>query len=287
MPPVKHKSLMKERYALAGIPVALHHMVDDKAGCLRFIEQVGYPVIAKPDNGVGAVSTFRITNEAELDDFFRRREATQYIMEEYIDGEIVSYDAIINGQGEPLFETGNITLGSIMDIVNDQESCRFLIRNPLPDALRDMGRAAVKAFGVKKRFVHFEFFHLTRDQRIGKKGDYAALEVNMRPSGGISPTMMNYANSTDVYQIWADMIVYDESRKALGDRMFCAFAGRRDARAYVMGRVDVLTAFGDSIVEEGPVDAALATDMGDYMFLARFATMEEVVAFYDRVMAER
>ena len=287
MPPVKHKSLMKERYALAGIPVALHHMVDDKAGCLRFIEQVGYPVIAKPDNGVGAVSTFRITNEAELDDFFRRREATQYIMEEYIDGEIVSYDAIINGRGEPLFETGNITLGSIMDIVNDQESCRFLIRNSLPDALRDMGRAAVKAFGVKKRFVHFEFFHLTRDQRIGKKGDYAALEVNMRPSGGISPTMMNYANSTDVYQIWADMIVYDESRKALGDRMFCAFAGRRDARAYVMGRVDVLTAFGDSIVEEGPVDAALATDMGDYMFLARFATMEEVVAFYDRVMAER
>ena len=99
--------------------------------------------------------------------------------------------------------------------------------------------------------------------------------------------MMNYANSTDVYQIWADMIVYDESRKDLGERMFCAFIGRRDARAYVMGRVDVLTAFGDSIVEEGPVDAALAPDMGDYMFLARFATLEEVLSFYDRVMAER
>ena len=287
MPSVKCKSLMKERYKLAGIPVALHHMVNDKAGCLAFIEKVGYPVIAKPDNGVGAVSTFRIRNEQELDDFFRRREDTEYIMEEFIDGDIVSYDAIINGMGEPIFETGNITLGSIMDIVNDQESCRFLIRNPLPEALRDMGRAAVKAFGVKKRFVHFEFFHLTRDQRIGKAGDYAALEVNMRPSGGISPTMMNYANSTDVYQIWADMIVFDESRKEVGERLFCAFAGRRDARAYAMGRVDVLTAFGDHIVEEGPVDAALATDMGDYMFLARFSTMEEVVNFYDRVMAER
>ena len=57
MPQVKCKSRMKERYALAGIPTALYHMVDDKAGCLAFIEKVGYPVIVKPDNGVGAVST--------------------------------------------------------------------------------------------------------------------------------------------------------------------------------------------------------------------------------------
>ena len=287
MPQVKCKSRMKERYRLAGIPVALHHMVDDRAGCLAFIDRVGYPVIAKPDNGVGAVSTFRIDREEALDDFLARRENIPYIMEEFIDGSIVSYDAIINSRGEPIFETGNITLGSIMDIVNDQESCRFLIRNPLPDALRDMGRAAVKAFGVKKRFIHFEFFHLSRDQRIGKEGDFVALEVNMRPSGGISPSMMNYANSTDVYQIWADMIVFDESRKAVGARRFCAFAGRRNARAYVMSREDVLRAFGANIVEEGPVDPALATDMGDYMFLARFPTMDAVIAFYDRVMEER
>ena len=288
MPPVKCKSLMKDRYRLAGIPVALYHMVDDRADCLAFIQQVGYPVVAKPDNGVGANDTFRIGNEAELDLFFARRpNNVQYIMEEYIDGDVVSYDAIVNSQGEPIFETGNITLGSIMDIVNEAKSCPFMIRNPLPDTLRDMGRAAVKAFGVKKRFIHFEFFHLSRDQRIGKAGDFVALEVNMRPSGGVSPTMMNFANSTDVYQIWADMIVFDESRKALGQRMFCAFAGRRDARAYVMSREDVLKAYPANIVEEGRVGLALAPDMGDYMFLARFPTMEDVLSFYDKILAER
>ena len=268
MPPVKCKSLMKDRYRLAGIPVALYHMVDDRADCLAFIRQVGYPVVAKPDNGVGANDTFRIGNEAELDLFFARRpNNVQYIMEEYIDGDVVSYDAIVNSQGEPIFETGNITLGSIMDIVNEAKSCPFMIRNPLPDTLRDMGRAAVKAFGVKKRFIHFEFFHLSRDQRIGKQGDFVALEVNMRPSGGVSPTMMNFANSTDVYQI--------------------CFAGRRDARAYVMSREDVLKAYPANIVEEGRVGLALAPDMGDYMFLARFPTMEDVLSFYDRILAER
>ena len=287
MPQVKCKSRMKERYALAGIPVALHHMVDDVDGCRAFIKTVGYPVIVKPDNGVGAVSTFRIGSDAELEEFFALKDDTQYIMEEFIDGSIVSYDAIINSRGEPIFETGNLTLGSIMDMVNEQGSCRFLIRDRLPDALRDAGRAAVRAFGVKKRMVHFEFFCLERDQRIGKKGDYTALEVNMRPCGGIAPTMMNYANSTDVYQIWADMIVFDESRKDTGERRFCAFAGRRDARSYVMSREDVLNAFAGQIVEEGPVGEALRTDMGDYMFLACFPTMAEVMDFYDRALAER
>ena len=287
MPRIKCKSLMKAQYVRAGIPVALYHMVDDREGCLEFIEKVGYPVIVKPDNGVGAISTFRINSVADLDTFFANKGETQYIMEEFIDGSVVSYDAIVNGSGEPIFEAGNLTIDSIMDIVNERRSCRVMIRDRLPDALRDMGRAALKAFGVKKRMVHFEFFHLNRDQRIGKAGDYTGLEVNMRPCGGILPSMINYAYSTDVYQIWADMIVFDESRKPIGSQQFCVLAGRRNTRSYVMSRDDVIHEYGIHIVEEGPVDPALATDMGEYLFLARFPTWEDVISFYDRVLEER
>lgn len=287
MPQVKNKSKMKARYIEAGIPVALHHMVGDKAGCAAFIETVGYPVIVKPDNGVGAIGTFRINNAADLDAFFAQKDDTQYIMEEFIDGRIVSYDAIVDGSGNPIFEAGNLTVDSIMDIVNERRSCRVMIRDRLPEALRDMGRAAVKAFGVKKRMVHFEFFHLSRDQRIGKAGTYAGLEVNMRPCGGILPTMINYAYSTDVYKIWADMIVYDRSTKAIGERQYCVLAGRRNARNYVMSIDDVRRDYRSHIVEEGTVDPALATDMGEYIFLARFPTWDEVMAFYGRALEER
>ena len=283
---VKHKSRMKERYALAGIPTALFHLVDDRAGCEAFIERVGWPVIVKPDNGVGANSTYRLSCPADLDAFFEKKDGQQYIMEEFIDGAVVSYDAIVDGRGEPLYEAGNLTIGSIMDTVNENRSCRLLIRDRLPDALRDMGRAALRAFGVKKRMVHFEFFELSRDQRIGRAGDCAGLEVNMRPCGGILPTMMNYAHSTDVYQIWADMIVFDRSEKTVGERQFCVLAGRRSSRSYVMSVEDVRREYAGSIVEDAPVDPALATDMGDYIFLARFPTMEAVTAFFDRVLAE-
>ncbi|MBR4578280.1 MAG: ATP-grasp domain-containing protein [Oscillospiraceae bacterium] len=286
MPCVKRKSRMKERYIAAGIPVARYHLVDDMAGCQAFLEEVGYPVVVKPDNGVGAVNTFKIKCREDLETFFRTKDDAEYIMEEFIDGTVCSYDAVVNSKGESIFETGNVSPISIMDIVNDQGSCLFYIRGKLPEDLRSAGRAAVRAFGVRSRFVHFEFFRLNSDQAIGKAGQIAALEVNMRPSGGMSPTMMNYANNTDVYQIWADMIAFDASRKDVGRRQFCAFLGRRDERHYALSDEQVRARFGEYLREEGPVDGALRTDMGDYSFLFVFDTQEELEAVCAQVLRE-
>ena len=287
MPCVKFKSRMKERYALAGIPTARYHLVDDPAGCAAFIEEVGYPVIVKPDNGVGAAKTWKISTPEELAEFFRSRDDTPYIMEEFIDGTVNSFDAIVNSKGEPIFETGNVTICNLMDVVNLQDNSSFYIRARLPEDIRARGEAALKAFGVKSRMVHFEFFRLNSDQHIGKKDDVVALEVNMRPSGGISPSMMNYAHGTDVYKIWADMIAFDHSDKGRSNQQFCYFAGRRDARSYVLSREDVLRLYAPHIREEGRVDPALALDMGDYMFLACFDTEEEGGRFLAKIFEER
>lgn len=94
----------------------------------------------------------------------------QFIMEEFVPGEIYSYDAIMNSKGEPIFETGNHTPISIMDSVNNHDDSVFYIEKHIADDVRAAGRAAVKSFGVKSRFVHFEFFRLTEDHDyLGKK----------------------------------------------------------------------------------------------------------------------
>ena len=286
MPTVKFKSKMKERYALAGIPVARHHLVDDKEGCEAFIKEVGYPVIVKPDNGVGATRTYRISDDAGLEDFFRTKDDTLYIMEEYIDATVTSYDAIVNSAGVPLFENSNVTPVNLMDVVNEGGNCVLYMRDNLPEELRMKGRATLKAFGVRSRFVHFEFFSLNKDQHIGKKGDIVALEVNMRPSGGISPSMMNYAHGTDVYKIWADMIAFDRTDKLCAAKQFCVFTGRRDNRRYALSTEEVLQRYAGHIVENDRVDPALAVDMGDYMFMACFKTHEEIEEFWNTVLKE-
>ncbi len=280
MKEVKLKSAMKTCYKKAGIKTARYCMVTSYTACKRFISKVGYPVIVKPDNGVGASDTHRISSDAELKNFIENKPPISYIMEEYIDATINSYDAIVDSKGTPIFETGNVTLGSLMDVVNTGDSSMFYIVDRPFDDVCDAGRRALKAFGVKSRFVHFEFFRLNCDQHIGKKGEIVALEVNMRPSGGISPEMMNYANSTDVYKIWADMIAYDSSLKGTGERFFCAFVGRRDGKPYVHDDGEIFDRYGGSIKISQRVARALSGAMGDRMFVVNFKTKEEVDEFY-------
>ncbi len=278
---VKYKSKMKPYYQQAGIRTARYHMVDDYDGCMAFIAEVGFPVIVKPDNGVGASHTYKLDDENELAAFLGEKDPdVLYIMEEFVTAEVNSYDAIINSQGEPIFETGNVSPISIMDIVNDNDNSIYYIVKELADDVRAAGRAAVKAFGVRSRFVHFEFFRLTCDQPMGQRGDVVALEVNMRPCGGFSPDMMNFANSTDVYKIWADMIAFDRSTKDLGERSFCGFIGRRDGKTFQMSDDELQWKYANQLRMVGRIPDALSGAMGNRMFVGCFPTEEAMNAFY-------
>lgn len=286
IPRIKFKSHMKEYYKKAGIPTARYYMVEDLEGCLDFISQVGYPVVVKPDNGVGASHTYKLKDDNDLARFMKKREPdVPYIMEEFIYAEVNSYDAIIDSKGEPLFETGNITPMSIMDIVNENDNSIYYILKELPEDTRAAGRATVKSFGVKSRFVHFEFFRLTRNQEgLGKKGDIIALEVNMRPCGGFTPDMIDFAHSTDVYKIWADMIAFDKTEMPPGKSAYCAFAGRRDGKDFVYSHEDIMGMYGNEIKMANRLPDVLATAMGNQMYVAVFPTKKGMDKFYSDVL---
>ncbi len=279
---IKHKSKMKQYYEKVGIPVARYYMVKTLQGCRSFIKKVGYPVVVKPDNGVGAAATYKLTNDEELVAFFESYpKEVPYIMEEFVYAQVNSYDAIIDANGEPVFETGNVTIDSIMDIVNNKDNSLYYIVKELPDDTRAAGRATVKSFGVKSRFVHLEFFRLYQDQEgLGKKGDVIALEVNMRPCGGFTPDMINFANSTNVYKIWADMITYGSSMYPVGEHFYCAFAGRRDGKDFVLSHEELLAKYADNMKMVERIPDALAGAMGNQMYVANFSTKEEMDAFY-------
>ena len=286
IPRIKYKSKMKEFYIKAGIPVARYHLVDTLEGCKKFIEEVGYPVITKPDNGVGASHTFKLSNDEDLEKFFAEKwDSTQYIMEEFINAEVNSYDAIIDADGEPMFETGNVTPNSIMDVVNNMDNSIYYIVKDLPDDTRAAGRATVKSFGVKSRFVHFEFFRLLSDYpHLGKKGTIMALEVNMRPCGGFTPDMINFAHSTNVYKIWADMITFNKSTMPVGQHAYCAFAGLRDGKDFVMSHDDIMEKYGENMKMVERIPDVLSGAMGNQMYVATFDTKRDMDGFYKNVL---
>ena len=282
MPRIKYKSKMKQYYQKVGIVTARYHLVDTIEGCREFLAKVGYPVVVKPDNGVGAAATYKLKGDEDLVNFMNSKpEGVPYIMEEFVNAEVNSYDAIIDSNGEPIFETGNVTPNSVMDIVNNNDNSIYYIVKDLPEDTRAAGRAAVKSFGVKNRFIHFEFFRLTQDQEgLGKKGDVMALEVNMRPCGGFTPDMINFAHSTNVYKIWADMIAYDSSMMPVGEHQYCAFAGRRDGKDFVLDHDALMAKYGHCMKMVDRIPDALSGAMGNQMYVATFPTKEEMDAFY-------
>ena len=286
IPRAKYKSRMKEYYTKAGIPVARYHLVDTIENCQAFIKEVGYPVVTKPDNGVGASHTYKLSNDQELKKFFAEKEDyIPYIMEEFIDAEVNSYDAVIDSKGEPMFETGNVTPNSIMDIVNNSDNSIYYIVKDLPEDTKAAGRAAVKSFGVKSRFIHFEFFRLLSDHKgLGKKGDVIALEVNMRPCGGFTPDMINFAHSTNVYKIWADMVAFDKSTMPVGKHAYCAFAGLRDGKNFVMSHEDIMEKYGPNMKMVERIPDVLSDAMGNQMYVATFDTKKELDSFYKNVL---
>ena len=265
-------------------------MVDDLAGCKAFVEQVGYPVVVKPDNGVGASDTHRLSSDKELEAFLAYKEKEHpdvaYIMEEFVRAEVNSYDAIIDAHGNPIFEAGNVSPVSIMDIVNNDDNSIYYIIKDLPEDTRAAGRAAVKSFGVKSRFVHFEFFRMTEDQSsMGKKGQIVALEVNMRPCGGFTPDMIDFARSTNVYKIWADMIAFGGTDMPVGEHYYCAFAGRRDGKSFVYSHEQLMQKYQDNMRMVDRIPEALSGAMGNQMYVATFSTRDEMEKFYSDVLA--
>ena len=282
---IKEKSLMKKLYLEAGIPTARQHVVSTREAGKVFLKEVGYPVIVKPDVGVGATHTWKLEKEEDLEAFYDHLPAVPYVMEEFIQGEICSYDAILDSHCEPLFESMTVW-PPVMDIVNKDLDLMYYTCPEVPEKLRKLGRRTVKAFGVDRRFVHLEFFRLTKARKgLGRVGDFVALEVNMRPAGGYTPDMMDFAHSTDVYQIYADMVAFDARRvPESGEHAYCVYASRKDGHTYARTHEEIMAKYGGKMKMQEEMPPMNWPQMGRYMYTARLETFEEAQEFITFVL---
>lgn len=106
----------------------------------------------------------------------------------------------------------------------------------------------------------------------------------MRPCGGFTPDMINFAHNTNVYKIWADMIAFDRSTVPVGEHAFCAYAGRRDGKHFVLDHRAIMDKYGPRMKMVGRIPDVLSDAMGNQMYVATFPTREEMDAFYSDIL---
>jgi hypothetical protein len=126
------KSSMKTFYQQAGVPVARFHRLTTLEAAIQFAKDVQYPLFVKPDIGVGSQISYKLNNEDQLKDFFMRKPEQDFILEEFIEGEIFSFDGIANQQSEVVFFTGHQFPINIASIVNEDAETYYTTLKTLP-----------------------------------------------------------------------------------------------------------------------------------------------------------
>ena len=178
------------------------------------------------------------------------------------------------------------TYPPVIDAVQNDESIRFYTVADVPEELREYGRRAAKAFHADRSFVHFEFINLAKDYKgIGQAGGYAIMEVNMRPAGGHDPDMMNYAQSIDVFDLYAQMVTSDSAALPEGgEHYICAYAARKDGCPYTHTGEEILERYGSAIVMQEEMPPIDWPSMGRYVYMAKVKTKEEMEAYFRFVL---
>ena len=265
---MKYKSKMKEVFNQAGLNTARGRVVNSLQEAEEFIAEVDYPVVVKPDSGVGASETFKINNHDELLNFFNNKLDLDYIMEEYIEGKIHTFDGLTDQNGEIVFSSSMVYKGGIMETVNEGLDMYYYIPRELPEDIVEAGMKTAQAFKIKERFFHFEYFKLA-------DGKIVALEVNMRPPGGLTLDMFNYANDINIYKAYAELVVQGSFNEDISRKYNCFYIGRKNFINYKHSLEDILNNYGNYIVLHEPISPILAPAIGDYGIILRTKDLEQ------------
>ena len=267
---IRRKSRMKAKFREAGVPVARGQIVDTVEDAHGLIRETGYPVIAKPDDGVGAIATYRLNGDRDLAAFFESKPDTDYIMEEFISGTIFSFDGLADRSGNPVFYTVHTFSQGIMETVNEARHLYYYSLRDIPASLEKIGRQCLRAFNVRERFFHIEFFQTAADQ-------YVSLEVNMRPPGGYTTDMFNYACDIDIYRIWAELLVHNQTAVNYRRDYHCCYASRKFNQRYAHSHDDILARYGPLMVQVESVPGVFSSALGDIGYIFRSQSLDELL----------
>jgi hypothetical protein len=268
---IKRKSEMKRVFLDAGLKPARGRVCQTEPELRAFIKEVGYPVVAKPDIGVGAAKTFNLKKDEDIESYLKEKLDCEYIVEEFISGQIVTFDGLVDNNNEAIFTSSLRYSKGVMDAVNDNSDIYYYTVREIEPEIMEAGLKTLKAFDVRGRFFHFEYF-------ISADGSAIPLEVNMRPPGGLTLNMFNYIYDFDCCKTWANLIVHGIS-KPMGPRpYFVMYVGRKDHIPYKLSHHQVMEKYAPIMKHEERISSVFTGAIGNHGYILRHAELKPLIA---------
>ncbi len=249
----REKARMKEVLRGAGLPVARSRLLGSRADGEAFAREVGYPIVVKPPDGLGAKATYRVRDERELDEALSSLAPSPerpIQAEEFVTGEENTFETI-SIRGKPVWWSGTRYLPGVLTVVENPwiQYCVLLPGDEHEadfEAFAPINFAALKALGMETGLTHMEWF---------RRADGSAVisEVGARPPGVQIMPLMSLTHGIDMVRAWVRLMVHDEfappRRTHAAGAAFLRGQGEGASVVAVEGLDDVVTELGDLVVE--------------------------------------
>jgi hypothetical protein len=292
--PFRDKETMKQFVERAGIRVPRHARATTAKEAWAAVERTGYPAILKPIAGAGSKDTYRCNDK---DEFARALEATRQIpeisVEEYIDGEELTYDTVCAG-GQVLYQNvawyrpKPLVLAS-SPWISMQNICLREPEQGMGKAGVELGRRVLKALNFQTGFTHMEWF-------LKPNGEAVFGEIGARPAGARLVHAMNFASDIDLFTGWANAVChgrlgFEVTRKYNAAMVFKRAQGDGIVRAHE-GLPGLMQRFGDYVahMELTPVGQPKKdwqkVVVGDGWIVARHPDLQKTLEMADAFGSE-
>lgn len=270
LPAFQQKSQMKAYFQRAGIEPIPGQVARDFADVEAFVEKYKLPIIAKPDKGVGASATFKISTIADLK-HFQTSFRPGYLLEKFITGTIQTYDGLVDKTGRIVFAASLEYSRGVAEVVSEDTDIFYWVQREIPLDLQEVGPRIVAAYGLSARFFHFEFIRSSEDGRL------YPLEVNMRPPGYPTVDLFNFAHDIDLYRLWAEVIHGYPVASVPPAKYYACYIARKSSIGYMHTHEEVLRHLQGVLLYDAPTIPLFRAAMGDHHYIIRTPDKEQML----------
>jgi hypothetical protein len=254
-----NKSLLKSTLRRAGIQTPADRVVTSKSDAVRFLSEVGFPIMLKPLTGSGALATLLIHTAADLDHALQLMQPSPespVLAELHLHGQELCLDTITI-ENEPQLDSICCYYPSILEALEhpEQQWTCVMPREMDQDLYGDFieqGLEAVRALSVGNSFTHMEGFVNSDGRLLG------FTDATLRPAGARIGPMLGFAYDVDPYRAWARVAVDG------------CFDGPWE-RKYAVGTI-FLRGTGSGVIESVEGTETINRELADLVVDARWPT---------------
>jgi hypothetical protein len=196
----RDKTVMKTVLAAAGVPVPRWFRCRSPEQVLADAGSLGYPLIFKPVRGASSQGVRNVASAAELRALCTIPDLAGYEIEEFVAGELMHTDGVLDRQGECLTLTTSRYLSDCLAFAHGEPFGSVIQTDPAICAeSRRFALRCLAALGLRASAFHLEFFATDRGPVF--------LEVGARVPGADVSYVVRDVRGVNLFRLWADVLL--------------------------------------------------------------------------------